>query len=800
MRNALPAVEDPRHRAFPAASTQLPSSPESPMHRQSTLAFLLFVATAVAQAPVDPATELRAKAIDKRLGAITAVAGSDRKDADTLLLPLLRDADWEVQEHTAQAFAKRKTKAALAPLAELAVDGDVARVRHAAVAALVAIDPVDAANRIWKQAKGKSQLPALESLGLVLRQQPPFADAEKVKKLIAEPNAPLREAAAVVWLEGAGDRQQAVRTLLSDPHLAVRCRALDAIAAAPRALDLEPLLTAFGGPGLNDVVSRRLVRALAAVLALGDGDRAGAAIDAMQSAGDSDLALARRARLLPLLCKTTPPVLAPKVAVIAMQPSLRAKDGNARAAAVKALRDIGGDEALQAALAHFPKEREGRVQLQLVETVAALRPPKTPEAVEWLVQIARASFATDVRERAIVHLGKSGVRGAVETLVAATGDREWQLAVCAVVSLGKTDDDGAFAPLQKLLANDDWRLRGAAVIGLMHWSREGVVEPIMGLLEDRHPVVARAAHEALRTLSRRYDATPDPKGWRAWWAGAKGKHDFTDREASLENKKKYGYAVADAEIYQGLDVVVFKSRGDHIEQLLERLKIAHRATEKGQVLPCGMHPEAIFVANCTGELAPTDVEPLDWFVRTGGSLFGSCWALSETIGRLHPGVMQMAVTKDQVLDNVRALPVRADSPLLTGVFPPSVVPIYHLEGSHLIQVMDPERCDVLIDSPDAAERWGCGNLAAWFFSGHGVLFDSANHFDLQGLDQATTLRTDKERQAYAFDHMGMTYETWRNTRSAAYWKSAGKSGDSVPDLSAFRLLTNFVRSKRIGEY
>jgi len=189
-------------------------------------------------------------------------------------------------------------------------------------------------------------------------------------------------------------------------------------------------------------------------------------------------------------------------------------------------------------------------------------------------------------------------------------------------------------------------------------------------------------------------------------------------------------------------------------------------------------------------------------VRTGGSLFGSCWALTETIARIQPGVMQHFQTPQQVLDDVRARPCIPDSPLLNGVFPPSVVPVYHLEGSHLIQVVDPDRCEVLIDSPDAAERHGCGNLAAWFFCGHGVLFDSANHFDLQGLGVAGAgaLKKGEERQAYAIDHLGMSFATWRDVRNAAYWKSATKANQSVPDLSAFRLLTNFVRSKRIGEY
>lgn len=768
----------------------------------AAVAAALLTALVPAQAPAgDLVLALRAKEIDQRLAAIDQVATSGRKDAETLLLPLLGDKDWEVQERSARALGAMRAKAALKPLAELAVDGDVVRIRQAAAIAVAAVDAAEGAATIWKKAKGKTQVAALEALALVLRGQPPFAEADKLQKLLRDAAPLVREAAAAAWLEGAPDRAAALAALLQEPFLVVRCRALDAVAAAPRAADVEPLVAAFAGPGQNEVVGRRLVRALAATLAAGTSDRAAAARAALQRAGDDVLALTRRARLLPLLTRGEPPVLDRAIAVELLGPALQARDGAARAAAARALREIGGDAALAAALAHFPREPETRVLVQLVESIAALRPPTSPEAAGWLAQIVGGQLDAAVRERAIVRLGKSGVPGVADALAGALGDSKWEIACCAAVSLGKTDDDGAFAPLQRLLAHADWKRRGAAVVGLMHWSRETAVEPLLGMLGDQHPVVARAAHEALRTMSRRYDAKPDAKAWRSWWADARGKHDFTDREATLDKLRKYGYAVPDSEIYQGLDVLVFKSRGDHIEQLLDKLKIAYRATEQNQVLAAGVHPEAIFVSNCTGELAPTDLEPLAWFVCTGGSLFGSCWALSETIARIHPGVVQKAPTKAQdVLDDVRALPVRADSPLLTGVFPPSVVPIYHLEGAHLIQVLDPERCEVLIDSPDAAERHGTGNLAAWFHSGHGVLFDSANHFDLQGLEKQADLKTDKDRQAYAIDHMGMSFETWRATRTATYWKNPASASKNVPDLSAFRLLTNFVRSKRIGEY
>ena len=84
------------------------------MKRSTAFPFLPFAAllltTAVAtQAPTpDQSADLRAKAIDVRLAAIDAMVLSTKKDADSLLLPLLADKDWEVQERTAMALGKRK--------------------------------------------------------------------------------------------------------------------------------------------------------------------------------------------------------------------------------------------------------------------------------------------------------------------------------------------------------------------------------------------------------------------------------------------------------------------------------------------------------------------------------------------------------------------------------------------------------------------------------------------------------------------------------------------------------------------
>jgi hypothetical protein len=262
-------------------------------------------------------------------------------------------------------------------------------------------------------------------------------------------------------------------------------------------------------------------------------------------------------------------------------------------------------------------------------------------------------------------------------------------------------------------------------------------------------------------------------------------------------RARLGYAASPEEIYRGLDVLVLESRGDHIQNILAELGIAHRLTSSSRVPEDGVDGAGVFVSNCTGEMEAADVARLEWFVSVGGYLFGSCWAVHETIERATPGRVRKLETRDEVLDKVLATPWALGSPYLEGVFLPDVRPIYSLYGAHLIEVLEPENVEVLVDSPECAERWGGGNLACWFSFGHGKVLDSVNHFDLQGLEEATWLKSPEDRMAYAVDHMGTSFERIRATAKEKFWDSNMKASKEVRDLSVFKLVTNFVRLRRL---
>ena len=316
-------------------------------------------------------------------------------------------------------------------------------------------------------------------------------------------------------------------------------------------------------------------------------------------------------------------------------------------------------------------------------------------------------------------------------------------------------------------------------------------------LSDAQRQVQRTAHEFLVEIARRR-LERDPEVWRAWWAENEKRVRMVDPDEEAARRERFGYAKTAAELYEGLDVVVLESRGDHIQKVLEHLEIDHRLTAGSKVPAAEVHPRAVFVANCTGEIEARDSELLAWFVRTGGSLFGSCWALQETIERAYPGVLRRLETTGEVLDNVRAAPCVEDSPYLEGVFEGAVEPIYALQGAYLIDVVQPERVEVLVDSPECAERWGGGNLAAWFTVGHGVILDSVNHFDVQGLELATGLKKPEERMAYAVDHMGLGLAELRALRGEKWWSKSFEAARRVRDLSVFNLVSNFVRAKRVA--
>lgn len=748
----------------------------------------------------DFAQKLKSKSYEERAAAVLLHGLDPDPRVEKALIASLKDEDWELVELIVRRLGSRKGKAAIDPLVKLALEAPAERLRRAAASALARIDPAEACAALAKKTSGADALLACEALAIAARGGATKTDAKSLVKIAEKgKEVDVRAAAAAAAVALAQkDRAEVAKRLLDGGSILVRCAVLDEMAAAPRTGDLEAACALLHLPTLDDVVERRARRAaVAAALDANAGydlARIGASLTALVGAKDGAPA-ARGARLVADLVRAKK--LSADGAFDGLKRAIGHSDAGARAAAAHAFALVplqGSAELLRAAA----RDADPRVRWQAVWALPRIVPIQDDQNSKVLLGVLASDADPAVRRVAATTLGFKGLDGAIAGLTAALFDKDWSVAVCAAVSLGKTQSSRALAPLSELRTHADWKLRGAAVVGLTRLYQRGAVKQVIPFLADADLYVRTSAHSYLMAIARE-KLPAKVETWEWWWSQNESRTLLVDPAAQEEMRKRFtSSGTAAPDIFRDLDMFVLESRGDHIEKVLASQTIPSQSTMAGKLDECPLHPDAMFVANCTGEIEAGDVDRLRWFVLAGGHLFGSCWALSETIQRALPGVLRKHETQGEVVAHVPAAECAPGSPYLEGVFGEGVRPIYALEGAHLIELTDPERAEVLIDSPWTAQVHGCGNLAAWFEEGHGTVMDSVNHFEEQGLANAENLKTPIDRQAYAVDHMGLTYAALRALRGEKLWDSNVKAAEKVLDLSVFRLITNFVRLRRLA--
>jgi HEAT repeat protein len=746
----------------------------------------------------DLVPNLKSRDAVERLSGAHAAIEEGGPGLPKILRKLLKDKDWEVAMLATSALGDVGEAKDVGSLVKLASGAPIAQWRATAALALGKLDAPLAVKGLIKKLKKETTGPACEALILIAPQVESFEPPKALSRLLKDDSATLRASGAGALLAlTRSEREPLLKSLLASEFLSVRARVLEVAQTQPNKAYLNPIGQLLKRPLLNDVILRRALPAFVACANLLEGET-GSTYEALivDLAKSKTPEVARRAALL------AEELLDAEYELLNWTAKARDhKDSGVRAGAARLLGLLKDEAALEVCLAFYDKDGSERVRLAALGSILRLQPITEEAGRVWAVAQLPTAREPSLRELIAVALGDKSLLEDVavaKALVVAMDDPDWAVAACAAVSLGITRNPlGVSTLLERAIADKDWRLRGAAVVGLTKALQKEGIPGLIIALQDTEPLIRRTALSYLNTLRRGDKLTAESKEWTPWWESIKGNIRLYDPREQRERNAKYGYTASPEVIYRDLDVLVLNSRGDHIQKIFERLEIDHRMTQSEHIPDDGLDAGGVFVSNCTGEMGRKDLERLQWFVKVGGYLTGSCWALTETIQHLEPGIVRMLGTNEQVMDDVIASPCDIDSQYTQGVFAPYVKPIYHLEGAHLIEVRQPERIQMLVDSVGCAERWGGGNLACWFQSGHGTILDSANHFDSPVFQHAKSLKKPEQRMAYAIDHMGATFQRIRETVKEKFWSSNSKAAEHIFDDSVFRLLTNFVRLRRL---
>ncbi len=185
------------------------------------------------------------------------------------------------------------------------------------------------------------------------------------------------------------------------------------------------------------------------------------------------------------------------------------------------------------------------------------------------------------------------------------------------------------------------------------------------------------------------------------------------------------------------DVIVVKGGYDHIEQVMESADTPYTLIEPETMDKAKLRPDQVLFINCPGILNKKGLRKLESFVRSGGFLFTTDWALRNVIEPAFPGFLEYndRPTLDEV---VRIEILDRDDTILQSVLDENDDPQWWLEGSsYPIMILDPERVRVLVQSKELKERHGEAPVFVSFDHGEGQVYHMISHFYLQRSETRT---------------------------------------------------------------
>jgi hypothetical protein len=187
-----------------------------------------------------------------------------------------------------------------------------------------------------------------------------------------------------------------------------------------------------------------------------------------------------------------------------------------------------------------------------------------------------------------------------------------------------------------------------------------------------------------------------------------------------------GYAATDVSHAQ---VVVVRGSADHMEQVLAKAKVNYVAVGADELPHLALTGKQVLMVNCTGDMSAESRERVRRFVAAGGFLYTTDHAVRQLLEPIFPNTI--AWTGTTTVEKIVPVKVRgtdADRGLLNSLGGNAKELWQTAGGGYPFKVLDPKRVTVLMDSPEAEQLFGSGNIAARFRYEDGQVIHVTGHF------------------------------------------------------------------------
>jgi hypothetical protein len=195
----------------------------------------------------------------------------------------------------------------------------------------------------------------------------------------------------------------------------------------------------------------------------------------------------------------------------------------------------------------------------------------------------------------------------------------------------------------------------------------------------------------------------------------------------LANEDPQAKAMLDA--VKGKDIVVVAGSMDHIEQVLAAAQLPYTMIQPAEVAKTELSSSMILMVNCPGVMPPESLRRIERFVRAGGLLYTTDWALKNVVEQVFPNTIKHngMSTGDEVVPVL--VDEKSDNLMSQMLLRKGTEPQWWLEGSsYPIQVLDQKRVKVLAHSRVLGEKYGSSPIVVRFPYEDGEVIHVVSHF------------------------------------------------------------------------
>ncbi len=239
----------------------------------------------------------------------------------------------------------------------------------------------------------------------------------------------------------------------------------------------------------------------------------------------------------------------------------------------------------------------------------------------------------------------------------------------------------------------------------------------------------------------RYNQMKDSYEVSSWYAKAKLRNDEPEMAAALDKVEES-------------NVIVVQGGYDNCEFVLRLADIPHVVINEHAAETVNYRPDQTVFINCPGDIRDKAIRKLVTFVREGGLLITTDWALQNVLEKGFPDKVKynQKPTGDEV---VRITVKDPDNPIVKGFLEADGEPLWWLEGSsYPIEILDKKNVKVLVYSNELKTKYGESPVIVEFEHGDGKVIHMISHFYLQ----RTETRDKKDKMAASTSVEGKYYE------------------------------------------